>query len=401
MSHVSRHIQPILINPTTIPVGKSSTPSMNQQEQQQQQQQQQQQRPLLSIIIPAYDEEIRLPTMLSEAYQYLSESNCIALKNLDESCRIGSSLSGRIQSEEQDNNMMNESQKLRTVSSLCSIEWIVVNDGSKDRTNDAYQQYIQSTVSESLSSSSSSSAISTNPQHNHHPNPQQQQPPQQHIWKLISFPSNQGKGAAVQAGMLAATGHYCLMVDADGATEFQQGLEQMATTLLAQMKLQQQQQQQQQQQSKKQGVSSYQYPVLFGSRAHLRDQKDGNVSMGRQLIRTIISEGFRYCAIITVGASDIRDTQCGFKLFPSIVAQHIFTILHLRRWAFDTEIVYLCHHLHYPIMEIPVPWHEVEGSKLHTSAINLALVSIGMLRDMICVRLCYTFGIWKMKKKQL
>jgi dolichyl-phosphate beta-glucosyltransferase len=46
-----------------------------------------------------------------------------------------------------------------------------------------------------------------------------------------------------------------------------------------------------------------------------------------------------------------------------------------------------------------VPWHEVDGSKLNTSKIALLLVSIGMLRDMLCVRLCYSFGIWQLKKR--
>jgi glycosyltransferase involved in cell wall biosynthesis len=40
----------------------------------------------------------------------------------------------------------------------------------------------------------------------------------------MSLQPNAGKGAAVQAGMLAATGDYRLMVDADGATEFGSGL---------------------------------------------------------------------------------------------------------------------------------------------------------------------------------
>ena len=44
-----------------------------------------------------------------------------------------------------------------------------------------------------------------------------------------------------------------------------------------------------------------------------------------------------------------------------------------------------------------VPWKEIDGSKLNTSPFNLAMVAICMLRDMICVRLCYTLGIWNIK----
>lgn len=74
-------------------------------------------------------------------------------------------------------------------------------------------------------------------------------------------------------------------------------------------------------------------------------------------------------------------------------------MLHLRCWAFDTELLFLATHLNYTLHEVVVPWQEVEGSKLHTSALNLALVSPGMFRDMVCVRLCYTLGLWKIQRK--
>jgi dolichyl-phosphate beta-glucosyltransferase len=50
------------------------------------------------------------------------------------------------------------------------------------------------------------------------------------------------------------------------------------------------------------------------------------------------------------------------------------------------------------IVEVDVPWHEIAGSKLNTSKLALAVVSLTMLRDMVCVRFCYSVGLWKIKK---
>jgi dolichyl-phosphate beta-glucosyltransferase len=49
----------------------------------------------------------------------------------------------------------------------------------------------------------------------------------------------------------------------------------------------------------------------------------------------------------------VRDTQCGFKLFTRATAKLLFSHLHLFRWAFDTEIIYLAERLHIPLKEVP------------------------------------------------
>lgn len=93
-------------------------------------------------------------------------------------------------------------------------------------------------------------------------------------------------------------------------------------------------------------------------------------------------------------SSSIRDTQCGFKLFTKDAAKAVFGQLHLRRWAFDTEVVLLCDKQKIHLMEVPVPWQEIDGSKLNTSKLALAIVCLTMLRDMVCVRICYALSIW-------
>jgi dolichyl-phosphate beta-glucosyltransferase len=289
---------------------------------------------VLSVIIPAYDEETRLPVMLSEAYSYLSKPDCIALRNLG---------------------IENPAR--------AAIEWIVVDDGSRDATSNVYRHFVNH-------------GVSSDP------------PTRPMLWKLVQLPQNSGKGAAVRNGMLQATGKYCLMVDADGATAFGPGLEALTSCLPT--------------------ITHSSTCVVLGSRASYQNDpssSNGNSSNSsespgnhRSVVRSLLMHAFHICVVVFVGTK-VRDTQCGFKLFGRDAAQQLFRSLHLRRWAFDTELLFLAEQLQYTIHEVVVPWHEVEGSKLNTGALNLALVSIGMLRDMVCVRLCYMMGVWTIRQK--
>lgn len=321
---------------------------------------------LLSIIIPAYNEESRLPKMLSEAYSYLSQQS--PQKSKGDLCAALQDLLTALQQQRQHDALSPSS---------ISVEWIVVDDGSKDNTRDVYRQYV-SKLKESPTTENTNKKSQL-----------------KMSWKLLPLATNSGKGAAVQAGMLVASGGYCLMVDADGATDFGPGLEALAarcffhekTTTNAKT-------------NAANGVpaDAPQTPqVVLGSREDA--DKNSDASAKRHFIRSILTQSFHLFVAWVVGAGDIRDTQCGFKLFTAAAAGKLFGNLHLRRWAFDTEIVFLAGLYQYNMQEVTVPWEEVAGSKLNTSPLNLALVAVSMLRDMICVRLCYTLGLWKVNSK--
>jgi dolichyl-phosphate beta-glucosyltransferase len=62
--------------------------------------------------------------------------------------------------------------------------------------------------------------------------------------------------------------------------------------------------------------------------------------------------------------SDIRDTQCGFKLFDRDAARHIFGLAEDDGFAFDCEILALARHLGYRIREVGVDWHHCENSTI-------------------------------------
>ena len=54
--------------------------------------------------------------------------------------------------------------------------------------------------------------------------------------------------------------------------------------------------------------------------------------------------------------NNIKDTQCGFKIFTKESAKLIFPTQHLERWAFDIELLYLCGVKRIPVKEIGIVW---------------------------------------------
>lgn len=89
------------------------------------------------------------------------------------------------------------------------------------------------------------------------------------------------------------------------------------------------------------------YDIAIGSRAHMAV----NSVKSRALHRTILMYGF-HCLVYIFCTRHICDTQCGFKLFRRAAAQRIFSGLHLERWAFDIELIYLAEALNFTIVEV-------------------------------------------------
>ncbi len=109
----------------------------------------------------------------------------------------------------------------------------------------------------------------------------------------------------------------------------------------------------------------------------------------RKWYRNITMWGFHFWVSFWC-VKNIRDTQCGFKLFTRSTAALLFASQHLRRWAFDAELLHIAQREGFPIAEVEVNWTEIAGSKL-----NLVDASAQMARDLVVIRLCYTFGLWK------
>jgi len=185
--------------------------------------------------------------------------------------------------------------------------------------------------------------------------------------RLNKLVKNVGKGGAVRRGMLVARGEFMLMVDADGATQFLD-LERLEKAI------------------KKNGNSEF--GIAIGSR-HSGDQ---DAQQDRAWYRNITQFVF-HLVVDTFCVKGIKDTQCGFKLFSRSAAFSLFHDMHIERWAFDAELLYLAQKKKFPISEVAVNWHEVDGSHL-----SVMSASLQMFKDIVRIPLLYNLGLWKMSK---
>ena len=149
--------------------------------------------------------------------------------------------------------------------------------------------------------------------------------------RVLSAEKNQGKGAAVAAGVRAATGSYVLITDADLSTPISH-IDEMFD------------------------VARTGVPVVIGSRG-LDDATEANKSG----LRRTCSSTLRWLTKKVLG-SEICDTQCGFKLFEQSAASDIFTALRSNDFSFDMEALWLANSFGYEVVELPVTWFDAPGS---------------------------------------
>lgn len=113
----------------------------------------------------------------------------------------------------------------------------------------------------------------------------------------------------------------------------------------------------------------------------------------RSFGRTVLMLGFHFLVWLFC-VRTVHDTQCGFKLFTREAARELFPNLHVERWAFDVELLYLAESLGIPIAEVAVNWTEIEGSKIVPV---WTWLQMGM--DLMLIWFWYAVGFWKFEAK--
>ena len=78
---------------------------------------------------------------------------------------------------------------------------------------------------------------------------------------------------------------------------------------------------------------------------------------------------------------DIKDTQCGFKLYKKKVAKHLFNNIKDTGFVHDVEVVLLSRKFNYGIKELPVTWIHRNESKL-----NLYVDTFKMLYKLFIIK---------------
>jgi glycosyltransferase involved in cell wall biosynthesis len=213
----------------------------------------------LSIIVPAYNEELRLPPTLDRLHAFLSK------------------------------------QPLR-------YEIVVVDDGSKDNTCGVVEASMERIP---------------------------------HLRLERQIP-NQGKGAAVRRGMLAARGQLRVMCDADCSMPPEEMPRLLAPIIACKAEI---------------AIGSR---YVEGARTAVKQPKYR--VLWSRLANKVIQRSL---------VPGVRDTQCGFKAFTAEAARDLFSLGKIDGWAFDLEILAIAKRRGYTIAEIGVEWTDDKRSRIN------------------------------------
>jgi dolichyl-phosphate beta-glucosyltransferase len=162
--------------------------------------------------------------------------------------------------------------------------------------------------------------------------------------RVIHLARNEGKGAAVRAGMLGASADFVLVTDVDLSTP----LDDLATVFAADGE----------------GVDA-----AIGSRA----LPASRVLVRQPAHRESMGKAFNVALRILTGLP-YRDTQCGFKLFRLETTRVLFERQRVRGFAYDAEICVLARQHGLRVVEVPVRWsnHPDTRVKLLGSSVRMA-----------------------------
>jgi len=151
----------------------------------------------------------------------------------------------------------------------------------------------------------------------------------------LSLDENQGKGRALQTGVMQAKGDWILTLDADMATQPHQLISWLKT-----------------------GLELQEDTVYIGSRVHSESKIDA------KWIRRMTGGIYN---LVTRMFTPIRelDTQCGFKLYPNALGRDIFSKLRTPGWAHDIEVLSRAVKEGGEVKSLPVVWVHREGAKIN------------------------------------
>lgn len=151
---------------------------------------------------------------------------------------------------------------------------------------------------------------------------------------LLLEQENTGKGGALKYGVSQSDGDFVLTLDADMATA--------PVELIFWMR----------------GRGDFREDeILIGSR-----EKNQTIVRDKPH-RKFIGHCFNFLIRRMTGLQ-ISDTQCGFKLYPGALGRELFQQLQTPGWAHDVEILVRASKQKIPIIEMPLHWQAMEGSKI-------------------------------------
>lgn len=147
---------------------------------------------------------------------------------------------------------------------------------------------------------------------------------------MLRQSAQRGKGAAIRAGVMDARTTWLLFADADLSIPIED-IEVLAP-------------------------HAAKAPIVIGSKrapgsdVHYPQVRRFLGGIGQKLISVCVVSGF-------------HDTQCGFKLFRTDVAQELFRAQRVDGFGFDFEVLFLARRLGHEVIEVPIRCeHRIGGS---------------------------------------
>jgi dolichyl-phosphate beta-glucosyltransferase len=155
------------------------------------------------------------------------------------------------------------------------------------------------------------------------------------IATLIRLDRNRGKGAAVGAGMIAAQGRARVYTDVDLPYDL--------TLIPLMVSL----------------VLERRFHLVIGDRNLPDSSYRTEIPLGRRLASGVFTQ-----IVGTLVTGGFFDTQCGLKGMRGEVADELFRLRRIDRFAFDVELVYLALHHGLDVKRIPVQLRSNETSSV-------------------------------------
>jgi len=149
----------------------------------------------------------------------------------------------------------------------------------------------------------------------------------------IQLPKNRGKGAAIAAGVTHAKGKIIVFMDIDGSVPID-SLPRFISAL--------------------DGAD-----IAVGSRR----TPESVIAIHQPFLREFGGRIYTFLSRILFTLS-VHDATCGFKAFTQDAARDLFGEQKIFRWAFDTELLARAVEKRYRIVEVPVTWSNMAGSKV-------------------------------------
>ena len=184
--------------------------------------------------------------------------------------------------------------------------------------------------------------------------------------QVVILPENQGKGAAIRAGVAVARGRSIAFTDADLAYSPDQ-----IHRVLSEVEAG--------------------WDIAVGSRRH----PDSMMPARAGTLRGIGSRGVNLLAM-GVLLSHPHDTQCGLKAFRGDVAKAVFALSRVDRFAFDIEVLHLVERHNFSLVEVPVRLESRDRS-----TVRLVRDTARVMRDLWRIRHWSATGAYELPPSAL